>query len=90
MDHRFRDLVRADLYRLGGHLWRHAEAIMNLIRLSVRNGQWIARYDGPHALKIVWAFGSPDVPTAYTSAASPGEVAEEIGKRNPGCTIQVG
>lgn len=62
---------------------------MNRISLCVTNGIWIARYSGPHATAIVWAFGICDVPTAFTAEASPGEVAEEIGRRNPGCSIEV-
>lgn len=60
---------------------------MNAITLFTSRGTWIARFSDP---AVVHAFGTCDIPTPFTDQVKAGEVAEEIGRRNPGCTIIVG
>ena len=62
---------------------------MNLITLFLSRGVWIARWSGPHAAKVVDAFGICDIPTPFTDEAPAGRVAEVIAARNPGVTIEV-
>ena len=60
---------------------------MESITLFKSRGSWIARFDDPEVIAIM---GTCDIPTPFTDQVSAGTVAEEIGRRNPGCTIIVG
>lgn len=60
---------------------------MNSITLSVRNGQYVARFEGPHSYQVIGALGSPDLPLAFAANTPLGEVAEHMAGANPGSII---
>lgn len=57
-----------------------------LIRLGEQC--WLAVYHGPHASKVINAFGSDTVPTAWLPSVRLGMVIAAIQILNPCCTVK--
>lgn len=48
------------------------------------NGNWVARYTGPHAVEIKRLFGTDTLPTPFTSHTSKQAVLAVLRDKNPG------
>jgi hypothetical protein len=48
---------------------------------------WLAEYSGEGAGEIIEAFGTPEIPTAFTEKKLGGDVAREIQILNPKAVI---
>jgi hypothetical protein len=62
---------------------------LNLIRVSLRGGVWMAQFIGPHAEIIRGLFGTDLIPTPWTAAADSAEVLADLQARNPGFEVSI-
>jgi len=59
------------------------------ITLTRTSQCWLARFEGPQAVRIQELFGTTVLPTAFTAHAEPGTVQREIERLNPECRVLV-
>ncbi len=63
---------------------------MNLITILSSRGQWYARYSGPHSYPVIARYGTCEVATGSKASESIGQVAEVVGRANPGVCVIAG
>jgi hypothetical protein len=61
----------------------------NAIQIVPVDGQYVARWSGPHAAEVRRLFGSVELPTPYTTATPGPDVKREIERLNPGVDITI-
>jgi hypothetical protein len=59
------------------------------IILFIEDGQWMARFQGPHAQRTLQLFSTDTLPTAYSADVPPPTVQAELRERNPGCSVEI-
>jgi hypothetical protein len=59
---------------------------MKNIKLFARNGAWIARTDDAQVIAL---FGTPDLPTAFTTRTDAGQVLAAIKSLNPNANVSI-
>jgi hypothetical protein len=60
---------------------------MKNIKLFPKNGAWIARTDDAEVVRL---FGTPDLPTAFTTRTDADQVLSAIQHLNPGANVFIG
>ena len=59
---------------------------MKNIKLFAQNGAWIARTDDAEVVRL---FGTPDLPTAFTTRTDADQVLAAIQRLNPGANVSI-
>lgn len=59
---------------------------MNTIKISVKNGMYVATFSDPKVIKL---FGSDTISTPYMASTPSSTVLAELKQRNPECIVSL-
>jgi len=60
---------------------------MKIIRLWIKDNQWMAEFEGPEKDEIIGLMGTNLIPTAYLAGTARETVCAEVSRLNPGYQI---